>query len=108
MPRGVEFRVPLKAVMDAHRAHQAGWSLRALARMHYQEWGYASPGSALEGLRAAMRALELPVRDRIAATVEASTVHGNSGRAAREPSHPDHARHLAQRRHNRKLRKETA
>lgn len=108
MPRGVEIRVPLKAALDAHRAHQAGWSMRALARMHYAEWGYASPSSALEGLRGAWRVLELQARDRIEATVEASTVHGNSSRAARDPEHPGHAAFLAQRRHLRARKREAA
>lgn len=95
---GVDYRIPLKAVLDAHKAHMAGWSLRALARMHYAEWGYASEGSALEGLRKAMRSMDLPVRGRIDAVLLASTVHGHGRRAMREPEHPDHDEHLAHRR----------
>jgi hypothetical protein len=99
MPRGVDYRIPLAAVRQASADHNAGWSLRALARMRYREWGYASPGSALEGLRHAMRALDLPVRGRIEATVDASTIHGNARRAIRAPDHPEHARNLAHRQH---------
>jgi hypothetical protein len=94
MPRGVDYRIPLAAVRQAAADHEAGWSLRALARMRYRDWGYASPGSALEGLRHAMRSLDLPIRDRVAATIDAHTVHGNATRAAHEPGHPDHQRFL--------------
>lgn len=96
---GCDYRISLRAVRQAHSEHLAGWSLRALARMRWEEWGYASPASALEGLRMAMRALDLPIRDRVAATVDASTVHGHSTRASRDTSHPDHQAHLARRRH---------
>jgi hypothetical protein len=108
MPRGVDFRIPLAAVRQASAEHQAGWSLRALARMRYAEWGYASPGSALEGLRHAMRELDMPVRDRIEATVDASTIHGNARRAMRAPEHPEHARNLAHRRHLRQRKGDAA
>lgn len=108
MPRGVDFRIPLAAVRQAADAHAAGWSLRALSRMHYREWGYKTPKSACEGLRHAMRALDLPVRDRITATIDATTRHGNSTRAARDPLHPDHERHLQHRRHLRRQRREAA
>lgn len=105
---GPDFRIPMRDVREAHEAHLKGWSLRALCRLHWQQWGYASPKSALEGLRGAMRALDLPVRGRIEATVLTSTVHGHSSRAAGKPGHPDHARFLAQRRHVRKLTREAA
>lgn len=98
MPRGVDFKIPLVDVHQAHREHLAGWSLRAIARLRWQEWGYASPGSALEGLRGALRALELPTRSRHEAILAFNTVHGNSTRAAREPGHPDHGRYLEHRR----------
>jgi hypothetical protein len=104
MPRGVDYRIPLADVRQAHQDHQAGWSLRALARMRYRRWGYASPKSALEGLRNAMKTLELPVRDRIDAVVDASLIHGKASRAAHRPDHPDHAAYLAHRRATRKPR----
>ena len=102
MPRGVDFKIPLADARQAHVDHMAGWSLRAIARMRWRQWGYASDRSALEGLRGVFRALELPVRDRIEATVDASLVHGNGRRALRDPAHPEHGRHLEQRRHNRR------
>jgi len=98
MPRGVDYRIPLADLLAAAAQHQAGWSLRSIARLHWRRWGYATPKSALEGLRQGMRTLELPVRDRIEATVLASTMHGNSRRAARQPDHPDHQAFLAHRR----------
>jgi hypothetical protein len=101
MPRGVDFRISLRDVLWAADKHARGWSLRSIARLHYRRWGYASPSSALEALRAAMRTLDLPVRDRIEATILASEMHGNSRRAARLPGHPDHAAFLA---HRRKIR----
>jgi hypothetical protein len=106
MPRGVDYRIPLTDLFECARAHELGWSLRALARLRWRKWGYASDKSALEGLRAALRSIDAPVRDRIEATVLASTVHGNSPRAAHKPDHPDHDRYLAQRRHVRKLKRE--
>jgi hypothetical protein len=41
MPRGLEFKIPLQDAFEAHRAHPAGWSIRALARLHWRQWGYA-------------------------------------------------------------------
>ena len=98
---GIDYKIRLGDARQAHREHQAGWSLRAIAERNSQRWGYASPKSALEGLRGVLRELELPVRDRIDATVRASTVHGNASRASREPGHPEHAAFLA---HRRRLR----
>jgi hypothetical protein len=103
-PRGVEYRIPLRDVLWAADRHARGWSLRAIARLHWRRWGYASPKSALEALRGAMRELDLPVRDRVEATVLASTMHGHSRRDARLPGHPDHAEFLAHRRATRKPR----
>jgi hypothetical protein len=102
MPRGVDYRIPLAELLAAAEEHRRGWSLRALARMRYRQWGYASPGSALEGLRKALRTIDAPVRDRVAATVDASTIHGNASRAAHHPGHPDYQRWLAHRRVTRK------
>ncbi len=108
MPRGVEYRLSLADAQEAHKAHVAGWSLRAISRMRYREWGYASPNSALEAMRGVFRLLELPTRDRVEAVVDFSTVHGNSARAFRDPAHPEHARHLAHRRHVRAQAREKA
>lgn len=98
MPRGTDYKIPLVDLLDAARRHEGGWSLRSIARLHWRRWEYSSDRSALEGLRRALRTIDAPVRDRVEATILASTMHGNSSRAAREPGHPDHARFLAHRR----------
>jgi hypothetical protein len=103
-PRGLDYRIPLADLLQAAEQHERGWSLRSIARLHWRRWGYASAGSALEGLRSALRAIDAPVRDRIDATRLASVMHGNSTRAAREPGHPDHARFLEHRRATRASR----
>jgi hypothetical protein len=103
MPRGVDYKIPLRDLQAAARDHENGWSLRAIARLRYKRWGYASVGSCLEGLRRALRSIDAPVRGRVEATVLASTIHGNGQRALRAVDHPEHQRHLAQRRHNRQL-----
>ena len=106
MPRGVEFKVPLRDAFEAHRAHLAGWSIRALARLHWRQWGYASAGSACEGLRRMFRALDLPVRPKLEAVRLALTIHGNDIAGIRDPAHPEHSRYLAHAAHLRRLRKE--
>lgn len=105
MPRGVDYKIPLTDLLQAAEQHQRGWSLREICRFKWQTWGYASPKSALEGLRHALRTIDAPVRDRVKATVEASTMHGNSRRVARLPGHPDHERFLEHRRHLRAVRR---
>ena len=102
MPRGVDYRIPLKDLLQAADEHQAGWSLRAIARMKYREWGYKTDKTALEGLRMALRSIDAPVRDRIDATVDASLIHGNNRRAMKDPAHPEHDRFLAHRRKTRR------
>jgi hypothetical protein len=103
-PRGVDYRIPLADLLQAAEQHERGWSLRAIARLHWRRWGYSSAGSALEALRGALRTIDAPVRDRVQATQLASVMHGNSTRAARQPGHPDHERFLAHRRATRKSR----
>jgi hypothetical protein len=51
-------------------------SLRAIARMVWQRFGYRSEGSCLEGMRAAFRREGLPVRHRSAATAAANRARG--------------------------------
>jgi hypothetical protein len=108
MPRGVDYRVPLRDVLWAADQHARGWSLRSIARLHWRRWGYSSPKSALGGLSHAMRALDLPVRDRIEATILASEMHGHASRDARLPGHPDHAAFLAHRRAVRRRKREAS
>lgn len=94
--RGDDCKIPVADALQAHQEHMAGWSLRALARMRWEQWGYASPGSALEGLRCVFRNLDLPIRGRVEATVEATEIHGNLRTAYRRIDHPHHRRYLEQ------------
>jgi hypothetical protein len=100
MPRGVDYRIPLSELRAAADEHAAGFSLRSIADRHWQRWGYASPKSALEGLRHALRSIDAPVRDRLEAVVLASTVHGNGRRAMQAAGDP------AYRAHRRRLRRQ--
>jgi hypothetical protein len=81
-----------------HREHQAGRSLRSIAREHWQTWGYASAGAALWGLRRQLDRAGLEIRDRKTAAQAASTTHGRAPRAAAHPDHPHHDQLLAHRR----------
>ena len=108
MPRGQDYRIPLKALFAAAERHQRGESLRSISRLHWHEWGYSSPGSALEGLRYALRSIGAPVRGRIEQTVLSATMHGNSRRAFRDAEHPEHERHLEHRRMLRAKREDPA
>lgn len=109
MPRGQEYRIPLSELLwAADRHRQDGWSLRFIAGSRWRQWGYASPGSALEALRHALRTIDQPVRDCIEATRLASLMHGDSTRAARQPGHPDHERYLEHRRRTRRPRSRPA
>lgn len=103
---GVDYKVPLADLFEVAKEHQAGWSLRAISRMRWEKWGYASPASALDALRRALRSIDAPVRTQAEASLDASLRHGNSSRAARKPGHPDHERWLAHRKAMRALKRE--
>lgn len=95
---GPDYKIPLADLLEVAKEHQAGWSLRAISRMRWERWGYASAASALEALRRALRSIDAPVRSQAEARLDTSLRHGNASRAAKEPGHPDHARWLAHRR----------
>jgi hypothetical protein len=105
---GPDYKIPLPDLLAAAKQHADGWSLRALARMNWKRWGYASDKAALEGLRKALRQIDAPVRDRIAATVLASTFHGYSTRTAIRPGSSLHAQYLSHLRWQRQQQKITA
>lgn len=68
-------------VFAAHKLHvEGGLSLREIARRGWEHWGYASPKSCLNALCDLMASYGLPRRDRIEATVLASTTHGRGAR----------------------------
>lgn len=95
MPRGPEYKIPLRDLQRAADEHDAGFSLRSICRRRWSEWGYSSVGSALEALRRGLRLIDRDVRDRIESCVMSSTVHGNATRQGKAHGTP---RALAHRR----------
>ena len=63
-----------------HKAHLRGASIRELGRQLWQQAGYSSPKSAATSISKGFKRLHLPARDRIEATVQASTTHGKGSR----------------------------
>jgi hypothetical protein len=68
----------LRAVYRLHI--DGGHSLRAIARAGWEQWGYASPNAALNSLSDRLRSIGLKPRNRIEATIKASTTHGRGSR----------------------------
>lgn len=69
-------------VRTLHTIHiTRGMSMRELSRQGWQRWGYASEKSCLVSVCALMDSLGLERRDRVEATVLASTTHGKGSRA---------------------------
>jgi hypothetical protein len=73
-------RLTPEQVTAAHTLHVGGMSLRELGRQLYERLGYASAKSCTMALSQAFRRAGLTRRDRIEATVAASTVHGRGAR----------------------------
>ncbi|MCK9249988.1 MAG: hypothetical protein M0P31_13575 [Solirubrobacteraceae bacterium] len=81
----------------AHRIYvERGLSLRKLGALMYERFGYASPDSCAGALSTAFITLGLPRRDRTAATIAASTIHGLSPRGARASTDPKFSAHRAE------------
>jgi len=71
-----------RQIAAAHRLHiEGGLSLRELGRQLWERLGYSSPHSCAQALSDAFRRAGLPRRDRVAATIAASTTHGRGARA---------------------------
>lgn len=68
----------LRAIYKLHI--DGGHSLRAIAAAGWEKWGYASPKSCLTSISDRLRSIGLKPRDRIEATVRASTTHGHGSR----------------------------
>ena len=69
-------------VRAAHRVHiEAGISLRELGRQLWERFGYSSPQSCSNSLSDLFKRAGLKARDRVDATVKASTTHGLGARA---------------------------
>jgi len=59
---------------------EQGLSLRALGKLLYERFGYASPASCANSLHDLFQGEGFKLRDRIDATVTASTTHGRGAR----------------------------
>ena len=69
-------------VFAVHKLHiDGGLSMREIARRGWQRWGYASERSCLNSIIDLLDSFGLRRRDRIEATILASTTHGRGSRA---------------------------
>jgi hypothetical protein len=69
-------------VYAVHKLHiDGGMSMREIARQGYEQWGYASAKSCLNSVCDLLDSYGLKRRDRIEATIKASTTHGRGARA---------------------------
>lgn len=97
-PVGKYRRMTDAQVRAAHVLYeQKGLSFRQLGRLLYQRFGYASEKACAVAINQACLTLGLPTRDRIAATVAASTTHGLASRemrASRDPLYREHRRRM--------------
>ncbi len=84
---GVPSRLTDNHIRALHVAHQNGHSLRSLARILHARGLYASENSGVEAIRYGFDRLHLKARDRIAATVAASTTHGLRPRTGPKPGY---------------------
>ena len=85
--RGVAPYLTFDQVRACHRLYMAGESIRSIARQIHPRTRYASVASCANGLHQQFVLLGLPRRDRIAASVAASTIHGLSRRGQRDRDH---------------------
>jgi len=75
-------RLTAAQVRAAHRLHiEGGLSIRELGRQMWERFGYASPQSCSNSLSDLFKRAGLQARDRVEATVKASTTHGRGARA---------------------------
>jgi hypothetical protein len=84
------------ALREAAVEHEAGWSLKSIARRKYREWGYASIESASVSLGRTFVKAGIPVRSNLDAKRLHNTTHGTW--RYRSPSHPKHELFLKTRR----------
>lgn len=69
-------------IFAVHKLHiDGGLSMREIARRGWDKWGYASQKSCLNSLCDLLDSYGLARRDRIEATIRASTTHGRASRA---------------------------
>lgn len=99
-PIGVHGRMTSEQIRAAHLLHvREGVSIRELGRLLWERFGYASAKACANSLSKSFRLHGLAARDRVEATVMASTVHGLATREAKRAYTPEFAAHRnAQRR----------
>lgn len=78
--RRTDAKLTERQVRMAYEAYMAGNSLRAIAGRIWEQAGYASLRCCANGLHVAFQRHGYPLRDRLAATVKASTTHGMASR----------------------------
>lgn len=77
-----------------HLAHERGESINALAKQTYERVGYKSHGSAASAICREWKRMGLRARDRIEATVRASTKHGLSPKHGPRPGYAAYKRRV--------------
>jgi hypothetical protein len=88
-------RLTVAQVKAAWKLYETGLSLRQIGALIWERHGFASPGSAAMALLAAFHAEGYVLRDRVAASVARSTVHGLGARGSRSsPAYLEHRRKL--------------
>lgn len=86
-PAGVYGYLTDAQLRACHRLYETGVSLRGVAAHILPRTRYRSVKSCSMGLQQGFARLGLPVRDRVAATVAASTTHGLAPRHGGDPGH---------------------
>jgi len=93
--RGVPPNLTDEQIRAAHLIYvKRRLSFRALGKLLYAQFGYKSPRSCANSLCDQFKRLGIPARDRIEATVLASTTHGLAPRGARGAEFRAHRRKL--------------
>jgi hypothetical protein len=86
-PAGVHGYLTDAQVRAVHRLYAEGLSLRGCAKRIFPRTRYASEKACANALHGQFVRLGLPRRERIEATVAASTTHGLAPRKSRDPDH---------------------
>jgi hypothetical protein len=95
-PTGVYGKMTESEVRSAHLIYvNTGLSLRKLGALLWERFGYKSANSCANSLSQSFKLYGLPARDRIEATISASTRHGLAPRRARASKDPAYREHRA-------------
>lgn len=94
-PKGKHRRITDLQLRALHRAYtEQGLSCRQLGELVYQQLGYRSARSCGEALYVHFREAGLPLRDRVAAVVAASTRHGLAPKRGPRPGYSAYQRRV--------------